>query len=112
MINGVTELVMMKLDVLSCLDKIKICTQYKVGEKLIRTLPYEMSDKGIEPVYVEMDGWKGKDLSGITKYYDLPGETRNYIRFIENQIGVKISKISVGPDRLQTIDVPAINEFA
>lgn len=99
MINGVTELTMMKADVLDGFDTIKICTHYKVDGKETDILPFDVIDTAITPVYVEMKGWK----KNITSADSLPEELLNYISFIEKQTGVRISIVSVGPDRKQTI---------
>lgn len=101
MINGVDQLIMMKADVLDSFDKIFVATAYKVDGEITEQIPYDTYCK-IEPVYKEFKGWK-RDLSKITKEEDLPFEFMNYVRFIEKEIGVPISIISLGPDRDQTI---------
>lgn len=102
MINGVTELVMMKTDVLSVFDKIKICTGYKYEGKIIDYIPYTINNNEVEPVYTEFDGWK-HDLTGITNISKIPEDLVAYIDYIEKQTGVPVSIVSVGPDRTQTI---------
>ncbi len=102
MINGVTELIMMKTDVLSDLDTIKICTAYKYQGNNIDYIPYTYDNDSVEPVYTELAGWK-KDLTTVTSTDEFPTELNSYIRFIEEYTGVPITFISVGPDRLQTI---------
>jgi adenylosuccinate synthase len=99
MINGVTELTMMKADVLDDFDTIKVCTHYKINGVETDVLPYDICDADITPVYKEMKGWK----QNITSGKDLPEALLNYIRFIEEQTGTPISIVSVGPDRKQTI---------
>lgn len=102
-INGVTQLIMMKSDVLSDFNFIKVCIAYenkKTGE-IHSVMPDDLTD--MEPVYRKFVGWKGKDLSKITRYDDLPSEFKNYIEYIEEQTNTKITIISVGPDRTQTI---------
>ncbi|HPG73295.1 MAG TPA: adenylosuccinate synthase [Bacteroidales bacterium] len=101
MLNGVSELFMMKADVLDEFDTIKICTAYKVGGKELKGLPFDTL-MPVEPVYTELPGWK-TDISSIKSDKDIPQALRNYIGFIEEKTGVKISLLSVGPDRLQTI---------
>ena len=102
MINGVTELNMMKLDVLSNFDVIKICVGYSLdGEIYKDTIPFEMKDS-IRPIYVDMEGWL-EDISGCLSYDELPQQAKDYISFIQMEVNVQITRISVGPDRLQTI---------
>lgn len=102
MINGVTQLLMMKADVLSAFPVIKACTHYKLADGTVtETLPYEFVDQKIVPVYTELPGWK-TPLSG-TKESDLPSNLLAYIDFLEKSLGVPISLISIGPDRTQTI---------
>ncbi|MCG2611017.1 adenylosuccinate synthase [Flavobacterium sp. SM15] len=101
-VNGVTELYMMKGDVLSGFDTLKVCTGYKYNGEVINHLPYNIEEKNVTPVYVEKKGWKA-DLTGMTKYEELPSELKEYVEFIEREVGVPIRVISVGPDRTQTI---------
>jgi adenylosuccinate synthase len=102
MINGVTELSMMKADVLDQFDKIKVCTHYiHKGEK-IDYFPYKINDS-VKPVYIELEGWNS-DLTALTKADKLPSELVNYINYLEKELETPISIISVGPDRKQTID--------
>ena len=101
MIDGVTELIMMKADVLDTFETIKVCTGYKVDGVETDQVPYDTYAE-IEPVYKEFKGWN-KDLSQITREEELPFEFMNYVRFIEKELNVPISVISLGPDRVQTI---------
>lgn len=101
-VNGVTELYMMKGDVLSGFDTLKVCTGYKYNGEVINHLPYNIEEENVTPVYVEKKGWKA-DLTGMTKYEELPSELKEYVEFIESEVGVPIRVISVGPDRTQTI---------
>ena len=101
MIDGVTELIMMKADVLDTFETIKVCTGYKVDGVETDQVPYDTYAE-IEPVYKEFKGWN-KDLSQITREEELPCEFMNYVRFIEKELNVPISVISLGPDRVQTI---------
>ena len=103
-INGVTELNMMKADVLSDFDVIKVCTHYLVNGIETNHLPYDINFATIEPIYTELPGWK-IDLTQLRKEQDLPKELLNYIQFIEKQTGVPITVVSIGPDRTQTIQI-------
>ncbi len=101
-INGVTELMMMKADVLSGFDNIKVCTAYKYKGEEIQHLPYNIEEEYVTPVYTEMKGWS-KDLTKLSKAEDLPATLNDYISFLEEQLNVPIKIVSVGPDRIQTI---------
>ena len=101
MLNGVTRLILTKSDVLSEFDTIKICTAYQVDGVVSDKLPYDVNIP-IIPVYKEFKGW-GRIISQITSIKDLPIELFEYIKFIENEVKVPFSIISVGPDRKQTI---------
>ncbi|MFL2592562.1 MAG: adenylosuccinate synthase [Flavobacteriaceae bacterium] len=103
-INGVTKLAIMKGDVLSGLKKIKICTKYKYKGELIDYLPYSLESKNLEPIYKEMTGWDD-DITQIKDLEGLPKTFLNYIKFIQDWVGVEIKIVSVGPDRKQTIIV-------
>ncbi|WP_421918386.1 adenylosuccinate synthase [Marinifilum sp.] len=102
MINGVTELTMMKSDVMDNFETIKICTSYKVNGKEVEHVPYEMTDD-IEPVYTEFKGWQ-TDMTAMTHENEFPEEFNAYIDFIEKETGVPVKVVSVGPNRAQTID--------
>lgn len=102
MINGVTELNLMKIDVLSHLDEIKICTGYSYNQEETDQVPFDLNDD-FEPIYQTFKGWK-KDISEIKEYSKLPKECREYIEFVEKWIYIPITRISVGPDRNQTIN--------
>ena len=101
-INGVTQLMMMKGDVLSGFDTLKICTSYKYKGSEIEHLPYNIEPENVMPVYKEFKGWQA-DLTGMTSYDELPVELKEYIEFIEKEVEVPIKIVSVGPDRKQTI---------
>lgn len=101
-VNGVTELYMMKGDVLSGFDSLKICTGYEYQGQNIEHLPYNIEPENVTPIYVEKKGWKA-DLTGMTSYEELPQELKEYVEFIEKEVEVPIRVISVGPDRKQTI---------
>lgn len=102
MIDGVTDLIMMKSDCLDDFETIKVCTSYKVDGAETDQVPFDIAAK-IDPVYTEFPGWK-KDLTGIRKESELPQEFKNYIKFMESYLGVPISIISLGPDREATIE--------
>ena len=101
-VNGVTELYMMKGDVLSGFDTLKVCTAYKYKGEVINHFPYNIEPENVEPVYVEKKGWN-MDLTRITSYDQLPQELKDYVAFIESELEVPVKIISVGPDRKQTI---------
>lgn len=102
MINGVTELSMMKADVLSIFDTIKICTHYEIEGEKISDFPYDVNDLDVKPIYIEMNGWK-KDLTALSQYNDAPIELKNYVEYLEKELNVPITLVSVGPDRKQTL---------
>ncbi len=103
MINGLTELVITKLDVMSGLDEIKICTSYRYDGKETTQFPNNARTlEDVEPVYITMPGWK-EDIVGIDRFEDLPAAAQSYLQFVANQAGVDISMISTGPKRSQTI---------
>jgi len=101
MINGVTNLILTKADVLNSFDEIKICTAYKIDGKLTQQVPFDTA-AAIEPVYTVLKGWNC-DLMEISSFNQLPIELLNYIKFIENEVNVPFSIVSVGPDRDQTL---------
>ncbi|QBN20060.1 adenylosuccinate synthase [Flavobacterium nackdongense] len=101
-INGVTQLMMMKGDILSGFPTLKVCTQYNYNGKAISHFPYNIESENVTPIYTELKGW-AQDLTGMTTYDQLPKELKEYIEFIENYIEVPIKIVSVGPDRKQTI---------
>ncbi len=102
MLNGVTQLIMMKSDVLSGFDKLKVCTKYKYRGQLIDHVPYDVVNEPIEPVYEELDGWN-EALDHVTDIDELPQALHNYIAYIEKATGLPITIVSVGPDRKQTM---------
>lgn len=101
-VNGVTELYMMKGDVLSGFETLKICTAYKYKGEVISHFPYNIEPENVEPIYVEKKGWN-TDLTQMTSYGQLPQELKEYVSFIESELEVPVKIISVGPDRKQTI---------
>jgi adenylosuccinate synthase len=102
MLNGVSQLIMMKADVLSSFPKINVCTKYKYKGKSIDYIPYEINEGELIPVYKEMKGWNNA-LTDLTSYDKLPDDLKRYIEFIEKTVDVPITFVSVGPDRIQTI---------
>jgi len=101
-VNGVTQLIMMKADVLSGFESLKICTAYNYKGEIIHHLPYNIDAENITPIYTEMPGWKA-DLTGMTDADSLPKELNDYILFLEKELEIPIKIVSVGPDRTQTI---------
>ncbi|MGE0087625.1 MAG: adenylosuccinate synthase [Desulfococcaceae bacterium] len=102
-LNGLTGLVVTKLDVLGGLDNLKICTAYKHGSETLHHFPTSLKVLGeCEPVYEILPGWD-EDISGIRKFDDLPSNTKNYLKRAEELTGVPIQIVSVGPGRDQTI---------
>ena len=102
MINGVTKLIMMKSDVLDTFETIKACVAYKMNGEEIDYFPFDISE-GVEPVYVELPGWQ-TDMTKMQSENEFPEEFNAYLSFLEEQLGVPIAIVSVGPDRAQTIE--------
>jgi adenylosuccinate synthase len=101
-INGVTQLMMMKGDVLSGFKTLKVCTSYNYKGTEVHHLPYNIEEHNVTPIYTEVKGWK-QDLTGMTTVETLPKELIAYIKFIEDFVEVPVKIVSVGPDRKQTI---------
>ena len=101
MVDGVTQLIMMKSDVMNDFDTIKVATSYKINGEEVKHFPYELTDD-LEPVYTEFKGWKC-DICKVRNYEDFPVEFKQYVEFIERETGCPIKIISVGPDREETI---------
>ena len=101
-INGVTKLMMMKADVLSGFDSIKVCTAYNYKGTEVTHLPYNIEAENVTPIYREMKGWS-EDLTTFTQKDQLPETLNEYIDFLEKELEVPIKIVSVGPDRTQTI---------
>lgn len=101
MVNGVTQLIMMKSDVLDGFDTIKACVAYKRNGETLTDFPYNI-EEGIEPVYKELKGWKA-DMTKMTSEEEFPQEFKDYIKFLETELETPIKIISIGPDRAQTI---------
>ena len=103
MINGVTKIVMTKADVLDAFSELKVCTAYKIDGETVNEIPFQMNKLKIEPVLQSFGGWK-TDITEIKKYDKLPEKMREYVQFINQYLGVKISYISNGPGRDQLIE--------
>ncbi len=101
-INGVTQLMMMKGDVLSGFKNLKVCTAYNYNGKIIKHLPYSMEAKNITPIYTKFPCWK-EDLTKMTTESQFPKELNEYIAFLETELEIPIKIVSVGPNRTQTI---------
>ena len=101
-INGVTQLMMMKADILSGFDTIRVCTGYEYRGEKISHLPFNIENDLLKPIYEEIPGWS-MDVTGCTSKEELPEKLMDYIAYIEEKTGVPVSLVSVGPDRKQTI---------
>lgn len=101
MLNGVTELIMMKADVLDKFDTIKVCVGYEIDGEVVEHFPFELNDD-VKPIYVDLPGWE-TDLTKVKSQEDFPVELKKYISFIEEEMEIPISIASVGPNREQTI---------
>jgi len=101
-VNGVTELIMMKADVLSGFKTLKVCTAYNYKGKEISHLPFNIEPENVTPIYKSFKGWQ-EDISSGDNFEKLPQTLKDYVAFIEESVGVKISIVSVGPDRTETI---------
>lgn len=101
-VNGVTQLNMMKGDVLSGFETLKVCTAYEYKGEIIEHFPYNIEPENVKPVYIEFKGWS-EDITQISSEAEFPKELSEYIEFIEKETGIPISIVSVGPDRKQTI---------
>ncbi|MEH6764581.1 MAG: adenylosuccinate synthase [Aequorivita antarctica] len=101
-VNGVTQLIMMKADVLSGFEKLKVCTAYNYKGKTIHHLPYNIEAENVTPIFTEMKGWYA-DLTKMSEASQLPKTLNDYIDFLEKELEVPIKIVSVGPDRKQTI---------
>ncbi len=102
MINGVTELAMMKADVLDKFDTIRVCTKYKVDGVEQDYLPFDLDGVAIEPIYEDVAGWN-TDLTKLTSFSDAPQALKDYVAYLEQHLMVPITTVSVGPDRTQTL---------
>jgi adenylosuccinate synthase len=111
MINATEWLVVTKMDVMDECPEIKVCTGYKIDGKITDVIPADMVGfKKIEPIYTTMPGWL-EDTEGIVEYDKLPQKARNYMEFIAKESNAKIGMISTGPDRIQTMTMPAFDQM-
>ncbi len=101
-VNGVTQLMMMKGDVLSGIETIKVCNQYKTKQGIYDYFPFDINDESVSPQYIELPGWE-EDLTKINSVDKLPKNFIDYIHFLERELMTPIKIVSVGPDRKQTI---------
>lgn len=102
-LNGLTDLAITKIDILSGFDSIPVCTGYEIDGKVYDTIPASLKDYGkAKPVYVNLPGWQ-EDISHVEKWEDLPENCRSYIKYIEDYTGVKACLVSVNPDRTGSI---------
>ncbi|WP_295773471.1 adenylosuccinate synthase [uncultured Mucilaginibacter sp.] len=104
MLNGVTQLVMTKADVLSGFEKIYACTHYNYNGETIDYMPYDICTIKPEPILQEIDGWH-EDITGIKELSEIPARLQSYMNFLEEQLGVPVKYLSVGPDRVQTLEM-------
>ena len=102
MINGVTKLIMMRSDVMDEFETIKACVAYDMNGEEVTGFPFEIDDT-VKPVYVELPGWK-TDMTKMQSEDEFPEEFNAYLSFLEDELGVPIKIVSVGPDREQTIE--------
>ncbi|WP_304235702.1 adenylosuccinate synthase [Jiulongibacter sediminis] len=103
MLNGVTQLVMMKADVLNIFENIEVCIGYKLPDGTVtEQMPYDLCDTKAEPIYTTLKGWN-TSLEGITDYEALPQELKDYVTYIEEAVGVPVKFVSTSPDRTATI---------
>ena len=103
MLSGVTQLFMMKADVLNIFEEILVCTHYEMPDGSIsEELPYDMDAVAVKPIYKSLPGWN-QSLKGITEYQDLPAALQDYVKYLETELGLPVNIVSTGPDRTQTI---------
>ncbi len=108
MLNGVTDLIMTKADVLSAFGELKVCTSYDYNGETVEHFPYNIDESNLSANYTSLPGWD-KDLTGLSNISQLPSELNNYIAFLEKELEVPITVVSVGPDRTQTLMREAVN---
>ncbi len=102
MVNGVTQLCMTKADVLSGFEEIEVCTHYEINGETTEVLPFDITGDTIKPIFKKIKGWS-QDLTGITNIQDLPQEFKDYVSYLEAELNVPITFLSVGPNRNQTM---------
>jgi len=102
MINGVTQLFMMKADVLNSFETIKACTDYKTGENISDHVPYDLCSTPVEPVWKSLKGWN-TSTDNLKDFNQIPSELADYLVFLEQELNVPISMVSIGPNRTETL---------
>ena len=102
MLNGVTKLIMMKSDVIDTFEIIKACVAYRINDEEVTEFPFDIAEVSVEPVFVELPGWQ-MDMTKMQSENEFPEEFNAYLSFLEEELGVPIHIVSVGPDREQTI---------
>jgi len=102
MINGVTQIIMTKADILDNLDELKVCNSYMVNGEEKNYVPFQMNKVNIEPVYKSFEGWK-TDITAMTNYGELPQQMKNYIEYLNGFLKVPVKYISNGPGRDQIV---------
>jgi adenylosuccinate synthase len=108
MLNGVTDLIMTKADVLSAFGELKVCTSYNYNNETVEHFPYNIDEDNLSANYKSLPGWD-KDLTGLSDISELPSELNNYITYLEEELEVPITVVSVGPDRTQTLMRETVN---
>lgn len=103
MLQGTTEVALSLIDVLGYLDEIPVCTAYLIDDAETRDFPVTPLLNRAKPVYTMLQGWRS-DIRGVTRYEELPGNARNYVKFIEEYIGCPVRYISTGPGRSDIIE--------
>ncbi len=102
MLNGVTHLVITKIDVLNELPEIQVATHYRLGTQTLDTMPFDLCESRVEPLYTTLPGWQCS-LDSVNSYEGFPKAAQNYIQFLEEQLGVPITMVSTGPGREQLV---------
>ncbi len=98
MLNGVSDLCITKMDCLNTFKNIEVATEYKINGTSTKSLPYNLSDDGLEPIYTSLKGWD-QDINDIRDYNQMPKEVKDYIKFLESYLEVKVTMLSTGPER-------------
>lgn len=98
MLNGLTKLIITKIDVLNDFDEIEVCTDYNLNGKVTKDIPYDLSIDGLKPIYKRFKGWK-KNISGSAAFEELPTEMIQYVEFLEQYLKTPVSMVSTGPKR-------------
>jgi len=102
MLNGVTQIVLTKLDVLNTFETIKVCEQYRTNKGITSRMPFDLHEVAVQPEYTSKKGWNCP-TQHIRDYRDLSSETKDYIKYIEDQLNIPIKIISVGPEREELV---------